>query len=71
MARILVVFSSGKVGCIHESTLGYQIKQYEVIAFLRSAGWVLIGTDPIRSIKQHMARLGKRRDDFIPQRTEQ
>lgn len=70
MARILVVFASGTVGLIDETTLGYLIQKYEVIAFLRSSGWVHPRTAPIRRTKQSMVRLGNRRDDFVSKRTE-
>jgi hypothetical protein len=70
MARIPVVFANGKVGRIQETTLGYLIQKYEVIAFLRSSGWVHPRTDPVRRTKQFMVRLGNRRDDFMFKRNE-
>jgi len=64
MAKMLVVFASGEVGRIHETMPNHLIHKNEVIAFRRSAGWVHIGNDPIRSAKPPIVRFGNRQDDI-------
>ena len=64
MAKIPVIFTTGHVGHLHATTLDHLIHEKQIAAFRRSAGWVQVGQDPIRSTTRPMARLGNRRDDF-------
>jgi len=61
---IPVIFTNGKIGIIHGSTLDHLIRKNEVVAFRRAKGWVRIGRDLIRRAQQPLTRLGNRRDDF-------
>ena len=64
MAKIPVIFTTGQVGHIHATTLDHLIHEKQIAAFRRSAGWVQVGHDPIRRVKQSVVRFGNRRDDF-------
>lgn len=61
---ILVLFENGEIANVNGDTLDNLMREKEVVAFHRSEGWVLIGSDPIRGAQQPLTRLGNRRDDF-------
>ena len=61
---IFVIFENGEIGNVNGDTLDNLMREKEVVAFHRSEGWVLIGSDPIRSAQQPLTRSGNRQDDL-------
>ena len=62
---ILVLFENGEIANVNGDTLDNLMREKEVVAFHRSEGWVLIGSDPIRGAQQPLTRSGNRRSDIL------
>lgn len=60
MKEIKVLFIDGSTGMVHDTMLDSLIVTGKIKAFLRSEGWVRIGTDRIREIRFHGAARGKK-----------
>jgi putative NADH-flavin reductase len=67
--KISVIFASGEVGTILKDNLDAAIRGENILAFLRSSGWVQIDRDPIRKEPRPFASSGKRDGKFIFKRT--
>lgn len=66
MKEIKVIFSDDSTGIVHDSKLDSLILAGKIKAFLRSDGWVRIGTDRIREIRFHGAGRGKKEEKKPP-----
>jgi hypothetical protein len=60
---IAIMSKDGFIGIISSSDLDGLIEKSEILAFMRSDGWVRIGQDPIRKRQQPFDGLGRRADD--------
>jgi len=60
---ITILNKDGFIGIISSSDLDDLIENNEILAFMRSDGWVKIGQDPIRKRQQPYNGLGRRADD--------
>jgi hypothetical protein len=53
MREIKVVFNDDSVGYVRDGKLDALILERKIKAFLRSDGWVKVGTDRVREIRYH------------------
>jgi hypothetical protein len=67
---IPVIFANGEVGYVQGHMLDVLIRAKVIVAFRRSAGWVQIDRDPVRSVQYPFQRAGNRRDDLPSWRAE-
>ena len=67
---ISVVFAKGDEKIVPAYMLDYLIREKKIVAFLRSDGWVQIGSDPIRKAQQPLTRSGSRWSDFMFKRSQ-
>jgi hypothetical protein len=68
---ISVIFANGDDRNVPAYMLDYLIKEKKIVAFLRSEGWVQIGSsDPIRKSQQPLTRSGERWGDFMFKRSQ-
>jgi len=64
---ITIMNKDGFIGIISSSYLNDLIENKEILAFMRSDGWVRIGYDPIRKCQQNFNGLERRADDTSQQ----
>ena len=62
---IRVIFANGEEKSVPAYMLDYLIGEKRIVAFLRSEGWVQIGSDPVRKTQQPLMRSGNRWGDFL------
>ena len=67
---ISVIFTNGEEKNVPGYMLDYLIREQKIVAFLRSDGWVQIGTDPIRKAQQPLSKSGSRWNDFMFKRSQ-
>jgi hypothetical protein len=65
---MLVIFKNGEDKVVPSFKLDDLIEKKEIIAFLRSDGWVQVGRDPVRK-GQPLTWSGNRWSDFMSRRT--
>jgi hypothetical protein len=58
--KIQVIYHNGSTGVVNQFVLDYLIDGKEIVAFMRSDGWVRIASDPIRSRKYKLGGPGRR-----------
>ncbi|NMC75472.1 MAG: hypothetical protein GYA56_14110 [Geobacteraceae bacterium] len=66
MKEIQVIFSDDSRGIVHDNKLDSLIVAGKIKAFLRSDGWVRIGTDRIREIRFHGPGRARKEEKKLP-----